>query len=53
MSKEEKKPPPLEVKVTNPVEPEPDMFDDMDDPEYENMYPTEELIKEYEDEKES
>ncbi len=42
---------PLEVIVKNPVKPEPSVFDDVDDNEYENMYPTEEQIKEYEDEK--
>ncbi len=41
---------PLEVKITNPTKPEPTMFDDVDDSEYENMYPTDEQIKEYEEE---
>ncbi len=42
---------PLEVIVKNPPKPQPTMFDDVDDSEYENMYPTKEQIKEYEDEK--
>ncbi len=42
---------PLEVKVVNqPSKPEPSDFDSTDDAEYENMYPTKEQIKEYEDE---
>ncbi len=44
--------PVLEVKVVNPpeVKKEPTAFDDTDDPEYENMYPTDEQITEYEEE---
>ncbi len=42
---------PLEVIIKNQPEKEKTMFDEIDEPEYENMYPTEEQIKEYEDEK--
>ncbi len=52
MSKEEKKMPPMEVKIINHKDKEVTPFDDMDSPEYENMYPTNEQIKEYEDEEE-
>ncbi len=50
--KKEEKIPPLEVKITNHKEREVTPFDDIDSPEYENMYPSNEQIKEYEDEEE-
>ncbi len=45
--------PVLEVKVVNPPEEKkekPSDFDSVDDNEYENMYPDEAMIKEYEEE---
>ncbi len=42
---------PLEVKIMNQPEVKKSDYDDVDDNEYENMYPTEEQIKEYEEEK--
>ncbi len=42
---------PLEVKVMNKVEKVVSDYDSTDDNEYENMYPTEEQVKEYQDEK--
>ncbi len=44
---------PLEVIVKNkPEKPEKTPYDESEDPQYENMYPTDEQIKEYEEEKE-
>ncbi len=42
----------LEVKVVNPpeVKEKKSDFDSVDDSQYENMYPTDEMIKEYEEE---
>ncbi len=40
---------PLEVKVVNEVKKESSPYDDKEDLEYENLYPTEEQIKEFED----
>ncbi len=41
---------PLEVKIVNhPEKPKSD-YDEVDDNEYENMYPSDEQIKEYSDE---
>ncbi len=42
----------LEVKVINQPEVKkiPSDFDSVDDSQYENMYPTDEMIKEYEEE---
>ncbi len=49
MSKEEKFEP-IEVKIINhPEKPKSD-YDEVDDNEYENMYPSDEQIKEYSDE---
>ncbi len=44
--------PVLEVKVINPpeVKEKKSDFDSQDEPEYEDMYPTDEQIKEYEEE---
>ncbi len=41
---------PLEVKVINKEEKEKTPYDETEDVMYENMYPTDEQIKEYEDE---
>ncbi len=41
---------PLEVIVKNPPEKKKSDFDSVDDSQYEDMYPTKELIKEYEEE---
>lgn len=41
---------PLEVKIVNPVEKEKTPYDETEDVMYENMYPTDEQIKEYEEE---
>lgn len=55
MSEKEKEPEvpaeekPLEVTIKNPTKPEKTPYDDFDT-EPENMYPTKEQIKEYEDE---
>ncbi len=43
---------PLEVIVKNQPKKEKSDFDSVEDSEYENMYPTDEQIKEYEDETE-
>ncbi len=42
---------PLEVKVVNPEIKKSTVYDDTEDAEYENLYPTEEQIKEFEDNK--
>ncbi len=41
---------PLEVKIINQPEKKKSDFDETEDNEYENMYPTDEQIKEYEEE---
>ncbi len=40
---------PIEVKVINSEKPKVSVYDDTEDLEYENLYPTEEQIKEFED----
>ncbi len=42
---------PLEVKVVNQEKKVSSVYDDKEDLEYENLYPTEEQIKEFEDNK--
>ncbi len=41
---------PLEVKITNHPEKQKSDYDESEDNEYENMYPSDEQIKEYSDE---
>ncbi len=41
---------PLEVKITNQPKKEITPYDEIEDVMYENMYPTDEQIKEYEEE---
>ncbi len=41
---------PLEVKIVNKDEKKEDPFDSVDDNEYENMYPDDKQVKEYQDE---
>ncbi len=40
---------PLEVKIVNTEKKVSSVYDDKEDSEYENLYPTEEQIKEFED----
>ncbi len=47
--KEETPVPPLEVKVVNTEKKVSSVYDDTEDLEYENLYPTEEQIKEFEE----
>ncbi len=49
--KKEEKIPPIEVEIVNHPEKQKSDYDTAEDGEYENMYPTDEQIKEYEDEK--
>ncbi len=49
MEKEEEKVEPLAVKIVNKEEKEPSPYDDTEDLEYENLYPTDEQIKEFEE----
>ena len=45
--KKEEKENPVEVKIVDQKEPEVTPYDDFEDLEYENMYPTDEQVEEY------